>query len=126
MDNIEILNTANFWVRAASRIGFVVLLVAFYKLYTLIASPLAKIRYKSFIRLLGVSILISFALLTADYLTDYPVITLISMMFNGATTFGSALYILKQAKRLESHVGSEEYEVVKRAMDALMLRMKYR
>lgn len=126
MDNLELIDTANFWVRMAGRIGFVVLLVAFYKLYKIFASPLTKAKYKWFIRLFASSVVISFALLVVNFIFDYSWIALASMTFNGTTTFILAIYVFKQANTLENHIGSTEYRDVEKAMDALILRMKYR
>lgn len=111
-------------IRVIGRIGFVFLLVNFYRVYRIFASPLFKNRSRIFIRFFAGAVVLGFILMLIEFFTDNSIMPLITVGFNTITTYVLVFYLGRHVDELESKKGSAEYVKYTLAMDNFIKTLK--
>lgn len=117
--------TIDFLLRFAGRTGFILLIIALYRLYLLFSSPLTRIRHKKPLAVVVTSLVVSFILLIINYIIPDDWMSRLVMVFNVVTTFIFGIYLYHQGTVLQEIKSTSEYYRYKQSLDSLILRMKH-
>jgi hypothetical protein len=111
-------------LRLFARIGFIFLLVNFYRGYKVLASPLFKHESKFFIRVFFGAVIVGFLLMLTEFFTDNSLLPLATVAFNTITTYVLVFYLDGRVDELNKQKDSAEYHKYTEAMDNFIMRLK--